>query len=41
MKRKLRVTGMICAVCSARVEKATEAAAGAETAEVNLPRRSA
>ena len=36
MKVKLNVTGMTCAACSARVEKAAKNTPGVESAEVNL-----
>ena len=36
MRFKFNVTGMICAACSARVEKVANAVAGVEKAEVNL-----
>ena len=36
MKLKFEVTGMTCAACSARVEKATGAVAGVDRVEVNL-----
>ena len=36
MKIKLKVTGMTCAACSARVEKVTRAVDGVQNAEVNL-----
>ncbi|MBQ6889523.1 MAG: heavy metal translocating P-type ATPase [Oscillospiraceae bacterium] len=36
MEYKLKVNGMTCAACSARVEKVTRGVAGVEKAEVNL-----
>ena len=34
--KKFNVTGMTCAACSARVEKAVKGVAGVENASVNL-----
>ena len=36
MKLRFRVTGMTCAACSARVEKAAANVPGVDKAEVNL-----
>ena len=36
MKLSFRITGMTCAACAARVEKAAAAVPGVDKAEVNL-----